>query len=431
MHSLKVPRFICIFMHIKNLTSLGICGFLLIANTLAEVQPKRKWGPEQATGAPDTMEAAGLASAWGSLKPDAGPEWLEVSFAKAVGIDEVRIRETFNPGAVCKIVAISNDKKEIVLWEGDGNPIAAPVDMVMRPVLGIKSDQIKIHLDTKRIRGWNEIDAVELIGVDGSRQWGRSATASSFYGENENTPRATPTQSNLSQMVEVQGGVLPQGSNLEGQAVDSFQIGKYEVTWGLWKEVRDWAVENGKGYDFVEFGNTYPEGSGDNFPVAWVSWYDAIKWCNARSEREGLNPVYQVNWDIYKTGQIVPVVNNAANGYRLPEEKEWEWAAQGGVTSKGYTYSGSNDADAVAWTQENSKKESKIVGTKEPNELGIHDMSGNIFEWCWDKFNGNRSLRGGGWYFPVEKNTVARRSSLPPDRRHRPFGFRVARNDGK
>jgi hypothetical protein len=253
----------------KNLTSFGICGFLLIAHALAEVQPKRKWGPEQATGAPDTMEAGDLPSAWAPLKPDAGPEWLEVSFAKEVEIDEVRIRETFNPGAICKIAAISKDKMEIVLWEGDGNPMPAPVDMVMRPVLGIKSDRIKIHLDSKRIGGWNEIDAVELIGVDGIRQWGRSATASSFYGENENTSQATPVQSNLSEMVEVQGGILPQGSKLEGQIVDSFQIGKYEVSWGLWKEVRDWAVENGKGYDFVYFGNTYPKGSGDNFPVVY------------------------------------------------------------------------------------------------------------------------------------------------------------------
>jgi len=414
----------------KKMTTLAICGLFLIANALGQVQPKREWGPEQATGAPDTMEAGDLPTAWASLEPDAGPEWLEVSFAKAVEIDEVRIRETFNPGAVCKIVAISKDKIEIVLWEGDGNPIQAPADMVVRPVQGIKSDRIKIHLDSKRIHGCNEIDAVEIIGADGSRQWATSATASSFYGENKNN-QANPAQSNLSEMVSIEGGTLPQGSELAGQAVESFQIGKYEVTWGLWKEVRDWAAANSKDYDFVDVGNTYPEESGDNFPVVYVSWYDALKWCNARSEKDGLNPVYQVNWETYKSGQMVPVVNNAANGYRLPIEKEWEWAAQGGVSSKGYTYSGSNDADAVAWTEENSKRESKIAGTKLPNELGIHDMSGNIFEWCWDKLNGNRRLRGGGWYFPVEKSTVARRSSLPPDGRYRPFGFRVAMNAAK
>ncbi len=415
----------------KKSTFLAICGLFLITTAIAQLQPKRDWGPEQATGAPDTMEAGDLSTAWASLEPDAGTEWLEVSFAKAVEIDEVRIRETFNPGAVFKIAAITKDKLETVLWEGDGTPIQAPADMVVRPVLGITSDRIKIYLDSKRILGWSEIDAVELVGTDGSRQWATSATASSFYGENENNHDANSAQSNLSEMVSIEGGTLPQGSELAGQTVESFQIAKYEVTWGLWKEVRDWAVANSKGYDFVDAGNTCPEKSGDNFPVVFVSWYDALKWCNARSEKEGLRPVYQVNWETYKTGQMVPVVNNAANGYRLPIEKEWEWAARGGVASKGYTYSGSNDADAVAWTEENSKRETHPVGTKTPNELGIHDMSGNVYEWCWDKFNANRRLRGGGWYFDVERSTVARRGSLNPDGLYRPFGFRVAKNSAK
>ena len=415
----------------KKIPSLAIFGFFLIANAVAQAQPKREWGPEQATGAPDTMEAGDLSTAWASLEPDAGPEWLEVSFAKAVEIDEIRIRETFNPGAVCKITAFSNENVEIVLWEGVKNPILAPTDMVVWPVLGIKSDRIKIHLDTKRIHGWNEIDAVEIIGADGSRQWGMNATASSFFGENASNPRATTGQSKLSEMVSIQGGTLPQGSELAGQAVESFQIGKYEVTWGLWKEVRDWAAANNTGYDLEDVGKTYPWEAGDSFPVVFVSWYDALKWCNARSEKDGLNPVYQVNWETYKSGQIVPVVSNAANGYRLPIDKEWEWAARGGVSSKGYTYSGSNDPDAVAWTEGNSKREAKIVGTKLPNELGIYDMSGNIFEWCWDKVNANRRLRGGGWYFPVGKSTVARGDSLNPDGRYRPFGFRVAMNAAK
>jgi formylglycine-generating enzyme required for sulfatase activity len=204
------------------------------------------------------------------------------------------------------------------------------------------------------------------------------------------------------------------------------------VTWGLWKEVRDWAVANNKGYDLANIGNTYPQGRADNFPVVYVSWYDVVKWCNARSEKEGLVPVYQVNWETYRNGQMVPVVNSAANGYRLPIDKEWEWAARGGLSSKGYTYSGGNDPDAVAWTQENAKMETKIVGSKLPNELGIYDMSGNVFEWCWDKNPQNRrlnmKLRGGGWFFPVEKSKVSRGGGLNPDGRYRPFGFRVARN---
>jgi len=410
----------------KPLIALALCG-IFIAKADAQAQPKREWGPEQATGAPNTMEAGDLSTAWASLEPDSGAEWLEVSFEKPVEIDEVRIRETFNPGAVCKIVAISNDKNEIVLWEGEGNPMQAPADMVVRPVLGIKSKEIKIYFDTKRVRGWNEIDAVELVGVDGSRQWATSATASSFFGQNSKLSDSK----NITDMVTVHGGTLPQGSELAGQVVNGFQIGKYEVTWGLWKEVRDWAVANNKdnkGYYLDNIGNTYPKGKPDNFPVVYVSWYDAVKWCNARSEKEGLVPVYQVDWETYKGGQTAPVLNNAANGYRLPTEKEWEWAARGGLSSKGYTYSGSNDPDAVAWTQENANMETKAVGSKLPNELGIYDMSGNVFEWCWDKINANRRLRGGAWFFPADRSTIFRRDELNPDANYRPFGFRIARN---
>ncbi len=81
-------------------------------------QPKRPWGPEQATGAPDTPNAGDLQTAWASLLPDAGLEWLQVGFQKSVAIAEVRIRETFNPGAVCKVVALDEKDREQILWEG-------------------------------------------------------------------------------------------------------------------------------------------------------------------------------------------------------------------------------------------------------------------------------------------------------------------------
>jgi len=123
-------------------------------------------------------------------------------------------------------------------------------------------------------------------------------------------------------MVTVQGGTLPSGSELAGQTVATFQIGKYETTWGEWKTVRNWAV--GHGYsDLAGVGVTYPLGAADNFPVCYVSWYDVVKWCNAKSEKEGKTAVYLVNGLIYKTGENSNVTQKVgANGYRLPSEAE-------------------------------------------------------------------------------------------------------------
>jgi formylglycine-generating enzyme required for sulfatase activity len=232
-------------------------------------------------------------------------------------------------------------------------------------------------------------------------------------------------------MVTVDGGTLPQGSGLAGQQVSTFHIGKYEVTWGEWKEVRAWAVANGYS-DLDGVGDTYPSGSADNFPVTNVSWYDIAKWSNAKSEKEGLTPVYQLAGAIYKTGQSVPTLNSSANGYRLPTEAEWEWAARGGSSSQGYIYSGSNDVSAVAWYYDNSSDGTKAVGTKAANELGIHDMSGNVWEWCEDvAYTSNRRIRGGCWNNSADACTVAYRDySSDPDDRYDSVGFRLARSSG-
>ncbi|NLW18679.1 MAG: SUMF1/EgtB/PvdO family nonheme iron enzyme [Candidatus Cloacimonetes bacterium] len=202
------------------------------------------------------------------------------------------------------------------------------------------------------------------------------------------------------EMVFVEGGNFQMGSNslplsekpIHKVTISSFWIGKYELTQKEWKEVMNNNPSNRKN---------------DNLPVINVTWYDAVEFCNKLSINEGFTPCYS------GSGSSITCDWNA-NGYRLPTEAEWEYAARGGLKSRGYEFSGSNNIDAVAWYAENSGDQTHEVGSKKPNELGIYDMSGNGWEWCWDWHEGFyyeispthhpkgpntgtfRSLRGGG-----------------------------------
>lgn len=147
----------------------------------------RPWNAEQVIGPPDSP-AGDTQTAWAPATEDGGQEWLQVEFPKAVEVVQVMVRENCAPGAIFRIAAISEAGAETTLWEGVAPNVTAVSNTVFPTRGGIVADRVRIYLDTKKVPGWNEIDAVQLVGRDGSRQWASAATASSNYG----TPPGMP-----------------------------------------------------------------------------------------------------------------------------------------------------------------------------------------------------------------------------------------------
>jgi formylglycine-generating enzyme required for sulfatase activity len=145
--------------------------------------------------------------------------------------------------------------------------------------------------------------------------------------------------------------------------------------------IKDWTDSDGKPIDVTDF------------PVVEVTWYGAVTYCNWLSEEEGLNPAYQfINWRQVKDSP------DSLEGYRLPEESEWEYIARGGNNGEATVYAGSDVIDDVAWYWDNAGYRSHMVGQKQPNELGVFDMSGNVWEWTYTILSmGQRPTRGGSF----------------------------------
>jgi len=144
----------------------------------------RSWGPEQVLGPPNTQQAGDVPTAWAPYSSQGtGEEWLHVNYDQPVDISEINVRETHNPGAISKIAAVMPDGREVTIWEGVEPTSQPPVNMTFSAPSGLQAQSVKVYLDRTRVPGWNEIDAVELVGRDGTRQWATSATSSSSYAE--------------------------------------------------------------------------------------------------------------------------------------------------------------------------------------------------------------------------------------------------------
>ena len=215
------------------------------------------------------------------------------------------------------------------------------------------------------------------------------------------------------ELIFVKGGTFQMGKahnyvseRIHKVTVSDFYIGKYEVTQKQWREV---------------MGNNPSKFKGDNLPVEQVSWNDVQEFIKKLNDKKGTTI------------------------YRLPTEAEWEYAARGGAASRGFAYSGSNTLGDVAWYKKNSGMEPHNVGKKKPNELGLYDMSGNVSEWCADRFDDDyykssprdnpqgsasgkyRVMRGCSWDNVDAFCRVTTRSTSDPDNRFDFLGFRLLR----
>lgn len=255
------------------------------------------------------------------------------------------------------------------------------------------------------------------------------------------------------------GFVFVEGATITGKIADSkvfidgrtvtisdFYICDHEVTQAEYK-----AVTGSLPSDMAT-----ADGDSDNNPVNYVSWYDAIVYCNKLSIKEGLTPCYSISgstdpsaWGTVPTSSDNnwknAICDFTANGYRLLTEVEWEYAARGGngLTGTQYKYAGSDTLDEVAWNYNNSSSKTHEVKTKTANGLGLYDMSGNVHEWCWDWYSDSisgstpatgsdsgdlRCLHGGSWNnYDTSYCQVACRGNYDPSHLSNLFGLRLVR----
>lgn len=305
----------------------------------------------------------------------------------------------------------------------------------------------KIKSETFTAEGSETV--TEMASVENSEDSFEQQNKKSEKEESSEFESASP------RMILVEGGTFQLGSEQSGfhdVRLSSFEIGETEVTLEQYNSA---------------IGETEFNKERGKYPKSGVNWYEAVIYCNILSMQYGYEPCYTLNGEQNPSSWDAPVpyftesdgdvgdmtlwnsveCNFNANGYRLPTLAEWTFSALGGNKSNHTKYSGSNNINEVGWTKENAEKSFHEVAMKKPNELGIYDMSGNVWEWCWDRrgaysteseYNPTgptegswyRVIRGGGWGTPASYSAVNYSAGDSPNVQSIYYGFRLCRSIG-
>jgi formylglycine-generating enzyme required for sulfatase activity len=366
-------------------------------------------------------------------------EMIERNEAFVQQIDKERVTQLSGKVAEDQIRKLGQEYGAGAICIADVQTLMGEISVDMRIVSVEKARVIRTGAAEGRYTGISDVRKIvdkataDMLGDSSGTPGGSNSSGS---GNRPSTGKnLTFTANGVSfEMIFVEGGTFVMGCTSEQSdcsadekpthsvTLSDYYMGKYQVTQKLWQAVMGTNVRQQR-----DLANTsWPlRGEGSDYPMYYISYNECEEFCSK------LNKL---------------LANQLPEGYkfRLPTEAQWEYAARGGKKSKGYKYSGGDYIGEVAWYDSNSGEKTHEVGMKDKNELGIYDMSGNVWEWCQDWFDANyysnspstnpkgpgsgsgRVLRGGSWYLNAQYCRVSFRNCLTPDYRDLNYGFRLS-----